>query len=260
MASDQAFPLPVEDFVASTFEILKERGAAREIALLFEADVGAFQASYDNWNGGTYGWGLRLSLPLPLFSRLSSEDRDQAAKIILDAGSVFFLDFENDTFDKVQIAPKPARNPNWRDDAAAYLGGAGINNQGRVRSDNIASRNVDGLLFRSEPEIHLYRALKQAGVTFAPLPVFVRGGPTYARLEPDFVILKDGVVMVVEVDGDTYHRESPVEAHQRLVPLDHEGAKIERVRASDCDTAERAVECAKKIVQILDKRIAQLGR
>jgi len=37
----------------------------------------------------------------------------------------------------------------------------------------------DGLLFRSQPEINLYRAFKALGITFAPLPVFIRGGETY---------------------------------------------------------------------------------
>jgi len=88
-------------------------------------------------------------------------------------------------------------------------------NQGRIRSDSIASRMCDGLRFRSEPEIHLYRALKSLGVTFAPLAVFIQGGDTYRRIEPDFVIYKDGELMIVEVDGDTVHRETPVEAHSR---------------------------------------------
>ncbi len=69
----------------------------------------------------------------------------------------------------------------------------------------------------SAPEIELYRALKAIGVTFAPLPVFVRGGKQYKRIEPDFVIIKDGIVMIVEVDGVAFHNESPQEAHERLI-------------------------------------------
>lgn len=68
-----------------------------------------------------------------------------------------------------------------------------MTNQGRVRSKNVAPRERDGLLFRSQAEINLYLALKQVGVSFAPLPVFVRGGREYQRIEPDFIILKDGL-------------------------------------------------------------------
>jgi very-short-patch-repair endonuclease len=65
--------------------------------------------------------------------------------------------------------------------------------------------------------------------------------------------------MVVEVDGDTYHRESPADAHARLQPLDHEGAKIERVKADECDVPEKANACADRILQILKKKIGQRG-
>lgn len=259
-SAETRFPVVIEALLASVFVLLKERGAAREIALILNSHADGVQSSYDNWNGGTYGWTLRLAVELGLFGRLSQEERDDAARIISEVAAPFFAELDNNCLDSVLIAPRAVENTQWRGDAAAFLGGAGISNQGRVRSDNIASREADGLLFRSTPEIHLYRALKEAGVTFAPLPVFLRGGNTYTRLEPDFVVLKDGVVMVVEVDGDTYHNESPVDAHQRLAPLDHEGAKIERVRATECETPEAAKACAARLLKILDKRIAQSRR
>lgn len=258
--AEEGFPVAMEALLASMFELLKERGAAREIAVLLNSDVHGYQSDYDNWNGGTAIWSLRLVLEIGIFGRLPEKERDEAATIISEVATPFFAEFSNDQLGRVLIMPKATENAQWRDEAAAYLGGAGISNQGRVRSDNIASRQADGLLFRSQPEIHLYRAFKALGITFAPLPVFLRGGTSYVRLEPDFVLLKDGVVMVVEVDGDTYHRESPVDAHQRLTPLDHEGAKIERVRAAECSTPEAAQTCAAKLVQILEKRIAQSRR
>lgn len=258
--TDNGFPVAIEALLASAFELLKERGAAREIAVLLNADAHGYQHSFDNWNGGTYGWGLRLALDLVLFSRLSHDERDDTASSIKEVVETFFAEFDGHNFEYVLIAPKAVNNPQWREQAASFLGGSGINNQGRVRSDNIASRQADGLLFRSEAEIHLYRAFKALGVTFAPLPVFLRGGPSYARLEPDFVVIKDGVVMVVEVDGDTHHRESPAEAHERLAPLDHEGAKIERVRAAECSSADAAKGCASRLLQVLEKRIMQARR
>jgi hypothetical protein len=127
-----------------------------------------------------------------------------------------------------------------------------MSNQGRVRSNNIATREHDGLLFRSEPEINLYRAFKTLGVTFAPLPVFIRGGNSYRRIEPDFVVITKGMVGVIEVDGPV-HQESPVEAHDRTAMLVHEGAHVERVRASDCSTMEGAEICAKRVLASLAK-------
>jgi len=59
--------------------------------------------------------------------------------------------------------------------------------------------------------------------------------------------------MIVEVDGDTVHRESPQEAHDRTTVLLHEGAHIERVNAKECETPEKAKICASKIVQLIQK-------
>ena len=102
----------------------------------------------------------------------------------------------------------------------------------------------------------MYQALKRFGVSFAPLPVFVRGGAQYRRIEPDFVVLRDGVFFVIEVDGDTVHQESPEEAHSRTTMLLHEGALVERIKSSDCDTAEKATAAVKKLLQVLAKRKA----
>jgi very-short-patch-repair endonuclease len=90
-------------------------------------------------------------------------------------------------------------------------------------------------------------------VSFAPLAVFVRGGSTYRRIEPYFVIFKDGRLMIVEVDGDTVHHETPAEAHDRTTMLVHEGAHVERIKASQCDTPEKALQTAKTLVQLFDK-------
>jgi hypothetical protein len=134
-----------------------------------------------------------------------------------------------------------------------YLQGEGITNQGRVRSDNIAAREHKGLLFRSMPEIHVFDALSRSGVTFAPLSVVLRSGIEYRRIEPDFIIYKDGLVVVLEVDGDLFHTESPSAAHARLKFLTDEGAKLERIPTSECDTPQKATEAVGRIIALIDK-------
>jgi hypothetical protein len=151
----------------------------------------------------------------------------------------------------VFIVPADEAPSDWRKQMLAWLRGEGVTNQGRVRSDNIAARQYDGLLFRSDQEINLYRAFKALGVTFAPLPVFVRGGNEYRRIEPDFIVVKGGMIAVIEVDGN--HQESPVEAHDRTTMLVHEGAHVERVKAAECETFEQARECAGRILASLAK-------
>jgi hypothetical protein len=109
-SAERGFPVAIEALLASVFELLKDRGAAREIALLLNADAEGIESSYDNWNGGTYGWSLRLAVKLGLFSRLSQDERDAAARVLKEVASPFFAEFDNNHFESVLIIPKAVEN------------------------------------------------------------------------------------------------------------------------------------------------------
>ena len=196
-------------------------GSAREVAILATATPNLEETSFDNWNGGTYGYTLILAVPALFYAQIFDicETLEESIKA---SGRDFFKAIPNHFLEAVNIVPAVDVSEDWREKAKAWAAGKGLTNQGRVRSDNVAARVCDGLLFRSEAEIQFYRALKSTGVTFAPLPVFLRGGTDYRRIEPDFIIVKDGVVLHVEVDGDTVHQETPLEAHTRTTMLLHE--------------------------------------
>ena len=100
----------------------------------------------------------------------------------------------------------------------------------------------------------MFTALTRAKLAVAPLPVFVRIGKAYNRLEPDFVVVYKGLTFVVEVDGDTFHRELPAEADKRLVPLTYEGVEVRRIRASDLETDEAADTAVKELVEFMARR------
>jgi hypothetical protein len=93
------------------------------------------------------------------------------------------------------------------------------------------------------------RGSEEARSSFRTLPVFLRGGENYQRLEPDFIIIRDGVFAVVEVDGDTFHPETPSAARSRLTLLEDAGAYIIRVNANSCRTMESAEACADGILR-----------
>ena len=188
-----------------------------------------------------------------MYGRLADERDNLSRRLTTLAREVSQAHDEYTLINTVVLAPAIQPIDGWRASARAWIRGEGINNQGRVRSDNIAARQHDGLLFRSQAEINLYEALKARGVYLAPLPVFVRGGPTYQRLEPDFVLVHRGVIMVVEVDGATVHRESPAEAHARTQGLLQDGVRIERVQASECSTRGDAERCASRILEALER-------
>ncbi|WP_055337297.1 hypothetical protein [Ralstonia solanacearum] len=241
----------LEPLLASVSRLFAYDGYANEVAVIVAAKPKIDETSYDNWNGGTYGYTLTLEVPAHIYAQVKSA-LPQLESAITSKMMEFLRGSDNQVLNSVVIAPEVVGDDQWRDKARAWLAGDGVTNQGRVRSDNIAPHRLDGLLFRSKPEMLLYEALKVLGIPFAPLPVFLRGGKQYRRIEPDFVIVRQGIVVQVEVDGDTVHTESPADAHARTSMLAHEGVYVERVKASDCDTQERAGLCAKKILAAID--------
>jgi hypothetical protein len=252
MPESQQNHLPIDaDAIAGTLaHIAAAEGDTAVVAVLAVAEPQLVVTGFDNYDGGVEILTLYLNLPTEVYARLFRR-REEIEANILPMLQPLIKSYPGYWASEALLCAAQAPPENWRELAKAWLAGEGTNNQGRVRSDNIASRTCDGLLFRSQPEIHLYRALKSAGVSFAPLPVFVRGGQEYRRIEPDFVIVQNGLIAVIEVDGDTVHHETPVEAHTRTTMLVHEGAHVERVRASDCDTAQKAEHCATTILATL---------
>ncbi len=247
------YPFDVEAFVATLARIAADQGDATSVAVLAEANPIIVFSDSDLDFGREYAYfALRLVMEPSLYSRLSEEREELTTRLSKLANEISRAHDEYFVVNSVVFAPSMEPSEGWRENARAWLRGEGINNQGRVRSDNIAARQHDGLLFRSPPEINLYDALKAKGVFLAPLPVFLRGGATYQRLEPDFVLIAKGVIMVVEIDGATVHRESPAEAHLRTQGLLHDGVRVERVAAAECATRHDADRCATKLITALE--------
>jgi hypothetical protein len=248
-----SFP-ELEAFLSMVAQLLTLDGDALAVAVL-SAGQPASPGGYDGGDEGERVWLLRLTIPARIFQQLNDSERTQCERnITAAAGKVSKSRNLQDWVGKTELVVGVEVRENWRAEAEAWLKGAGINNQGRVRSDNVASRQHDGLLFRSPVEICVYDALKAAGVLYAPLPVFLRGGKDYQRLEPDFVVFHEGRILLIEVDGDTVHRETPAAADQRTRVFKYEGALIERVEASECNTPEKARATVAKLLQAF-KRI-----
>ncbi len=245
-------PFPLEDFLASAVEALKVQGDARAIAVLIAGKCELLQ-----WNSdfGIDFWRLFIALPIPLFYAMNDDDRKLTQEAIATVVTPFFETKPGDGLESVVISPQvTAAKTGWRDEAVRFIKGEGVTNQGRVRSDNIASRQHQGLLFRSKAEITLFTALTRAKLAVAPLPVFVRIGKAYNRLEPDFVVVYKGLTFVVEVDGDTFHRELPAEADKGLVPLTYEGVEVRRIRAADLENDEAADRVVQELIEFMARR------
>ena len=250
--NEAEFPFTNDDFLASIVEAMKVRGDARAIATLIEG-----HCRFHLWDQdfGVDSWRLFIALPVPLFYAMTDDERAVTEGSIKEVASSFFHSTSHDALGAVVLVPKIEQaNEGWREDALRFVKGEGVTNQGRVRSDNIASKQHLGLLFRSKAEITLFEALTRAKLAVAPLPVFVRIGKSYNRLEPDFVVVYKGLTFVVEVDGDTYHRELPAEADKRLIPLTYEGVEVRRIRAAEVATDKEADVVVRDLIQFMAKR------
>jgi len=247
-------PFPLEDFLAAVVEALQVRGDARAIALVLAGSC-SFDCVNEDW--GVSYWALNVGVPTRLFHVLSGDEVKQVENNLLEVARPFFISRPGDNISSVNVHPMVVAAPEgWREDAMKYVRGEGVTNQGRVRSDNIASKEHRGLLFRSKAEITLFEAMQRAKLAIAPLPVFVRVGKSYNRLEPDFVVVYKGLTFVVEVDGDTFHRELPADADKRLIPLTWEGVEVRRIRAEEVATDAMADVVVKDLVLFMTQRKA----
>ncbi|TPG84750.1 hypothetical protein [Pseudomonas mandelii] len=245
-------PFAVEDLVSSAVQALKIRGDARAIAVLV---AGQCALEPDDSDMGINYWALTISLNVQIFFAMTEQDRELVRESISTVISPFYSATPNDALSHVVISPMVGEaSDGWREDAMRFVQGEGVTNQGRVRSDNIASKEHQGLLFRSQAEITLFKALCRAKIAVAPLPVFVRHGKKYHRLEPDFVVVYQGLTFVIEVDGDTYHHETPAQADQRLIPLTYEGVEVRRVQASEVKDDCSADSVVRNLCEFMARR------
>jgi hypothetical protein len=238
-----------EAVLATVAQSLAFHAFSREVEILV---YGQAKFKDINWEDGDTVYSLDVWISAAIYEQVNPI-REQIEKNILSSLQDVFRRYDNEFIAAVRIYRDLNTNPNWKVGAQSWLRGENVNNQGRVRSDNIAPLEKDGLLFRSIAEIHLYDALKRLEIPIAPLPVFVQGGRAYQRIEPDLLVVNQGLVMVVEIDGDTYHTESPATAAARLEVLTSHGIQVKRVNADECSTPESAATCAQGILEYMAK-------
>ncbi|MBX3275283.1 MAG: hypothetical protein KF729_33765 [Sandaracinaceae bacterium] len=128
------------------------------------------------------------------------------------------------------------------------------NNQGRVHPDNPGRIEREGIRFRSEAEHRLFVALREMGLVLMPNALVIGGD---SRFEPDFIVIDGGHHYVFELDGP-HHKESPLEAHQRLHALIGNGYVVERADARACRDIDAARRCARRLVDAARQQVRAL--
>lgn len=102
--NESSFPRPVADVVATLTDICRHQNRSELVELLEYSHAHFDETDYDNWNGGTYTWALRIEIPVSLFAsaqpRLSAIEKELGQR--LD-----FLDrlYPNDRLGEVTITP-----------------------------------------------------------------------------------------------------------------------------------------------------------
>ncbi len=98
------FPKPVGDVVATLADIFRHQSRTEVAELLDSAHASFDHIEYDNWNGGTYTWALRLEVPVTVFAsiepRLSKIEKELLGKL-----SYFDRLFPNDHLGVVTVSP-----------------------------------------------------------------------------------------------------------------------------------------------------------
>ena len=99
-----SFPQPVVEVVATLVDIFRHQGK-NELSELIENAHAYFDAvEYDNWNGGTTTWLLRLEVPVPIFASIEQRLQDTEKEIGVKLTYLNRLNF-NDPINGVTITP-----------------------------------------------------------------------------------------------------------------------------------------------------------
>lgn len=133
-----------EPLLSALAHICAQLGEAQAVAVLAES-VGKLAVTGEDFNYATYT--LFLYCNHKLLARVFSKKEELEDSLLKKASNLFCRD--DGYLRVVSIVPDLHVEPDWREQAKAYLRGEGVTNQGRVRSDNIAGKLHDGLLLSS---------------------------------------------------------------------------------------------------------------
>ena len=256
------FPFELEDFLATMNRVLIERGERIAVGVLAHGTTTARCESFYDFGRDHFPWHLTTRLSPEVYGRLDEEQRKDTEKVLHKvANEVFGKDDDCSNVAKFSIMTAIVKEPAWKHTGLEFARGRGsVHNQGRVRSDNPAMRMHDGLFFRSAAEVNFYVVCKEAKLVCAPLPVFLRpGGTPPFRIEPDMIILRNNLIIQVEINGRAFHKEDAVEAQERTIAMQREGVQVFYIGAEKCNTIENARAELRRLLQHFKLELPKTG-
>lgn len=107
----------LEQTLATVHDLLRAERLDEAAALLRRCPASAEQVGYDNWNGGTDIYEVRLELPPSEFARLGTRCSQLEEQIAARLKTV--LEPETQDWYSVRFVPAKATRPDWRSDGQA---------------------------------------------------------------------------------------------------------------------------------------------
>jgi len=121
MTTEPEFCLPgkLESYLATLSRLYKHSGERLLAEIVVNGAVSIHEGwDYDNWNGGTYGHAVTLTVPEDLYLRLMEQKDDIETRIAQDINKL--NNTRNEHVSQVFIELEPANDPNWRQESGMY--------------------------------------------------------------------------------------------------------------------------------------------
>src|SRR5580658_9456162 len=102
--SADGFPKTAQEIVSTLTAVFNHQKRVEIVHLLESARAVFEQTNYDNWNGGTYTWALRLEVPVVLFASIEPRLKEVEDEILKKMAYLERL-YPNDPVGEVTLSP-----------------------------------------------------------------------------------------------------------------------------------------------------------
>ena len=110
----------LEKLLRTLAQIYAMQGKRREVTVLAKSQATIEQTDFDNWNGGTYGYTIYLSVKSSLYAQIE-EDINQIENDFRDHTEPLIRAYNNEYIQEFVISLEMEDDQNWRHNAVKWL-------------------------------------------------------------------------------------------------------------------------------------------
>ena len=140
-------PEKIEQYVASLSQLYRIKGKNFLLQLLVNSTISIEQHSYDNWDGGQYGFLLHLQVPDIIFAKIVDAKDKYESEISGKLNKL--IKIPGEFIDCVSIEMQLLENDNWREKSGFVL--PAKEEQGEIMTGKIVAvgkgKNIAGIGF-----------------------------------------------------------------------------------------------------------------